>query len=134
MSIVENDTKSLGGVVKDHVIWAGGLGFNSGTGQIKHSVVNGLFLQLQIKQFFGAVFPGQQAAEMGPAASYTLRRNIVSMIKFRFFLRASCRGCNSSLIKLVLFFCHSESFHLTASEFLFVTTEQISSLQRPKIS
>ena len=61
MSIVDNDAKSLGGVVKDHVIWAGGLGFNSGAGQIKHSVVNGLF---QLQQFFEAVFPGQQAAEM----------------------------------------------------------------------
>ena len=44
----------------------------------RHSVAND---SPPLRRFFGAVLPRRQAAEMGPATRYTLRRNTASIMK-----------------------------------------------------
>ena len=60
-------------MVKDITIGVGGLGFEFRAGQIGHNVTNGV------------VLPGRSAAEMGPAARYTLQRNTASITLFFLF-------------------------------------------------
>ena len=68
----------FGVVVKGIAIGAGGLGFDFRTHQIGHSVANSLS---PLRCFFGAVLSRRLAAEMDPAARYTLRRNTASITK-----------------------------------------------------
>ena len=51
---------------------AGGHGSDSRIGLIAHSVANG---SPPLRRFFGAVISRRSAAEMNPAARYSLRRN-----------------------------------------------------------
>ena len=58
---------TVGAVMKNIAIGAGGLGFDSCAGQIGHSVANGSPV---LRHFFGAVLPRRCATEMGSAAYY----------------------------------------------------------------
>ena len=73
-----NNYSLVGTMVKDIASGAGDHGFDSRVGQIGHSVANDSPL---LRRFFGAAFPRRQAAEMSPVKSYTLRRNIASIMK-----------------------------------------------------
>ena len=57
---------------------AAGLEFDSLTGQSKHGVASG---SLPLQCFFRDVLPSREAAKMGPATRYMLRRNTASIMK-----------------------------------------------------
>ena len=65
-------------VVKAHAIGAVSLGFGSWTGKVRRSLANG---SPPLRRFVGAGYPWCQAAEMGPATCYTLRRDNAHIMK-----------------------------------------------------
>ena len=73
----END-QPVSSIAKHIAIGAGGLGFDSRAGQIRHNVANCLSL---LQRFVGAVLPRRYAAEKDPATRYTPQRNTVSIMR-----------------------------------------------------
>ena len=70
--------RPVGVVVKDVLIGAGGVGFDSRASQIGLGVANG---SPSLPRFFGAALPRRYAAEMDPASRYSLGRNTTSTMK-----------------------------------------------------
>ena len=66
-------------MVKDIAIGAGGSGFDSRAGQIRHNAANG---SPPLQRFFGAVLPRRETAEMDPATRYTL--HLIPRVQYRF--------------------------------------------------
>ena len=65
-------------MVRNIVIGAGGLGFDSRAGHIERSVASD---SPRLRCYFGVVLPRRYAAEMDPATPYLFRRNTASIMK-----------------------------------------------------